>query len=207
MRHRISLAVCLILALPACADDTAVHTDDAAPPDAAPLDAAPARQCIKACSTAADCGDADSYACTAGRCEFRGCEITGTCPAPYVCAASALMGMRVCQQACSAPEDCTPTWGTYGADTCLESGLCGSPGCPSTAWCEANMSLDLDLVCETDGDDPVPGCWPVCTTDDDCVSTVLNAPMVCDPDGRCAYRECVSDSECVTWWGAGHRCL
>jgi hypothetical protein len=117
--------------------------------------------CIRTCSTAADCAgqasgsdDATHYQCTANRCQWTGCKSNAECSSAYqnnkfVCVKEGTVPIPVCVLDCDAPSDCVAP-GSGGPDasrfTCTNH-RCSWLGCASTAECKTLYGNDK-VVCE-----------------------------------------------------------
>jgi hypothetical protein len=111
----------------------------------------PFNECFRTCSAAADCTsssaptafDADNWACTGGKCEYKGCRSTQECTDTYespdwTCAPSAGLSFNECVRTCSAAADCTSSSSlpAFDADNwACTAGKCEYKGCSSTQEC------------------------------------------------------------------------
>lgn len=156
--------------------------------------------CARPCASDVDC-DAEE-ACHAGACEWVGCAVDADCPADQGCDAPS----RHCMPRCAADDEC-PAAGPDGPVLCL-SGLCRHRGCPSDAWCRAQMDEGPGAVyrCQRPGRGEVKRCDRVCATDADCVSSENRHPARCHY-GYCVFDACASDAQCSDWHDPSFACV
>lgn len=122
--------------------------------------------CVEGCAVEADCGtasaafDADNYRCSAGHCEYQGCNDDAECAstfldARYVCrdvdppdrGLPIPVALRNCVLGCSVASDCSTSSAAFDADNyeCRES-ACRYTGCNDDAECAGSFS-DARYVC------------------------------------------------------------
>jgi hypothetical protein len=139
------LSVLLFLSLVAC---SATEPTDAGALDDAPggLDAGSGEvlRCRPSCSVPADCVtstaaayDADNWSCDAGACAYLGCHDDAECGAGRRCA-DGPVGVPNCTATCATTADCDMVGGSFGPFACT-GGLCLFTGCPSDAYCAAEV--------------------------------------------------------------------
>lgn len=117
--------------------------------------------CTKKCTTNLNCAtalplyDDDNWACTAGACDYKGCNTNVECMdslmgANYACEFMPGLSIKSCRPTCSMISDCVngstvPTLDADNWDCVLE--LCEYKGCNSNQECiDANMNAPL--VCQ-----------------------------------------------------------
>src|SRR5262249_20152436 len=107
----------------------------------------PFNGCVKTCKGPADCvgalpiADEDNFDCTAGHCEYKGCNSDAECKDTYkspnyVCAALPGLPYKDCVKTCSAVADCTVNLPIADDDNfACDAGRCIYKGCNSTKEC------------------------------------------------------------------------
>jgi hypothetical protein len=177
-------------------------------------------QCWVACTTAADCAidqpvyDEDNYACTAGRCDYKGClsdeECTDTFQSPgWACAAIPGSPVKGCVETCATVADCAIPQPILDEDNyaCTE-GKCDYKGCLSTQECTDTFKTD-DYECAAVPGSPVKSCVQKCTSAADCATgePAFGEDNYACNAGVCEYKGCNSTEECTeTYMGPGYVC-
>jgi hypothetical protein len=115
----------------------------------------PLPQCLKTCTTAADCdlgnqlNDPDNFKCQGGFCRYQGCNSDDECASAfgvaYGCRLVPGYGTKSCQKVCTTAGDCIVQSPAYDLDnwTCESLGgsgaksTCQWTGCRSTPECQS----------------------------------------------------------------------
>lgn len=119
------------------------------------------KTCFKTCVTAADCAtagdvlaDEDNFACTAGKCEYRGCNSTQECrgsaqASNSVCAPQLRSSMTGCVATCTVAADCAAPGVPLSGEKnyACTAGMCQYKGCTSTQECTGAFQRS-SFVCE-----------------------------------------------------------
>ena len=112
--------------------------------------------CGKGCMTAADCNlgsaafDADNYNCTAGFCEYKGCNNDNECKSSfanttYVC--RNISGVPTCGKGCTTPADCNSGSAAFDVDNYnCTAGVCDYKGCNDDNECKSSFA-NPDYLC------------------------------------------------------------
>jgi hypothetical protein len=167
--------------------------------------------CKKACVAVSDCTlggaafDDDNYSCTAGACDYTGCNSDGECESTfpnlgYVCRLVVAGYPASCVKGCQVPNDCTIAGAgpAYDADNyACNSGGCTYIGCNSDAECTFNGA---NSVCKSAVAGGLKACYSSCQLASDCPSPDTGPAFDADnyscAQGFCEYTGCKTDSEC-----------
>jgi hypothetical protein len=173
--------------------------------------------CLPACSTASDCVppqgpalyDASHFTCTAGVCEWTGCNTTDECTTAYqgaklACSRPAGAAHSACVPACSTAADCVSGKSDALNDaehyTCT-AGVCQWTGCRNTGECTSAYP-GAKLACQKPADSPIAACVPTCATAADCAegstAALYDAGHFACTSGLCQWTGCKSTTECTT---------
>jgi hypothetical protein len=169
--------------------------------------------CYNTCGKAADCAtpgtvllDVDNWACTGGKCDYKGCNSTQECTDAYqkpgyVCALIPGYPTKSCQTVCSKAADCA-TPGSFILDVdnwACTGGVCDYKGCNSTQEC-TDAYQKPGHVCALIPGYSIKGCLTTCTKAADCATP---GSITSDLDnwactgGKCDYTGCNSTQECI----------
>ena len=107
------------------------------------------RSCVHGCSTSTDCNmgspafDADNYNCTAGACQYKGCNNDTECAttfsnSAYIC--RVVSGIPSCVHGCSTSVDCNMGSPAFDTDNYnCTAGFCDYKGCNNDAECKSSF--------------------------------------------------------------------